>query len=63
MRAARSASWRIVSSPCRISGPACLRAIRSAHIRIEASGLFSSCATPEIVWPSTAIFSAWSSCW
>ena len=34
---------------------------RSAQLRIVASGLFSSCATPEIVWPSAAIFSACSS--
>ena len=34
---------------------------RSAHVRIVASGLFSSCATPEIVWPSAASFSACSS--
>ena len=33
-------------------------ASRSAHDRIVASGLFSSCATPEMVWPSAAIFSA-----
>ena len=36
---------------------------RSAQLRIVASGLFSSCATPEIVWPSAAIFSACSSWW
>ena len=27
---------------------------RSAQARIVASGLFSSCATPDIVWPSAA---------
>ena len=36
---------------------------RSAQLRIVASGLFSSWATPEIVWPSAAIFSACSSWW
>jgi len=34
---------------------------RSAQLRMVAGGLFSSCATPEIVWPSAAIFSACSS--
>ena len=36
---------------------------RSAQLRIVASGLFSSCATPETVCPSAAIFSACSSWW
>ena len=37
-------------------------ASRSDQVSIVASGLFSSCATPEIVWPRAAIFSAWTSC-
>ena len=38
-------------------------ASRSAQARIVASGLFSSCATPDIVWPSAASFSACESWW
>ena len=41
----------------------CRGARRSAHVRMVASGLFSSWAMPEIVWPSDAIFSACSSWW
>ena len=62
--AARSDSLRMVSRPRLVfssisEGGRCDS--RSAHVRIVASGLFSSCATPEIVWPSAASFSACSS--
>ena len=60
--AARSDSLRIVSSPRRVCASRSRWQSRSAHVRIVASGLFSSWATPEIVWPSAASFSAWSSC-
>ena len=63
MRAARSASWRMVSRPRRDGGSRSRSASRSAHVRMVASGLFSSCATPEMVVPSAAIFSACSSWW
>ena len=62
MRAARSDSLRIVSSPRRTeSSSVAFCESRSAQLRMVASGLFSSWATPEIVWPSAAIFSACSS--
>jgi hypothetical protein len=49
IRAARSDSARIVSIPRRVVASTSREARRSAHVRIVASGLFSSCATPEIV--------------
>ena len=62
MRAARSDSLRITSRPRFIgSSPGSRCDSRSAHDRMVASGLFSSWATPEIVWPSAAIFSVCSS--
>ena len=63
MRAARSDSLRMVSRPRRTdSSMAVCCDSRSAQLRIVASGLFSSWATPEIVCPSAAIFSACRSC-
>ena len=59
--AARSDSLRMVSRPRRVWSSAGRCDSRSAHVRMVASGLFSSCATPEIVWPSAASFSAWRS--
>ena len=58
MRAARSASPRMTSRPRWVFSSTVRSASRSAHDRIVASGLFSSWATPEMVWPSAAIFSA-----
>src|SRR6187401_2011047 len=56
MRAARSDSPRMTSRPCFVLSSTFRSERRSAQERIVASGLFSSCATPEMVWPSAAIF-------
>ena len=61
--AARSASWRITSTLRRVPSSSVRAARRSDQVRMVASGLLSSCATPETVWPSAAIFSACSNCW
>ena len=57
MRAARSASARMTSTPRVPTSESGVSASRSAQLRMVASGLFSSCATPETVWPIAAIFS------
>ena len=52
MRAARSAALWMASRSRRVGSSSRRPASRSAQARIVASGLFSSCATPDIVCPS-----------
>ena len=59
--AARSASPRMMPTPRPVSASSDRPARRSDQVRIVASGLFSSCATPDTVWPSAASFSFCSS--
>jgi hypothetical protein len=63
IRAERSASDRITSSPRRAWSSTCRRESRSAQVRMVARGLLSSWAMPETVWPSEARFSACSTSW
>ena len=47
----------MMPTPRFVSGSSERPASRSDQVRIVASGLFNSCATPDTVWPSAASFS------
>src|SRR5216110_1517527 len=57
MRAARSTSRVMVAAVVLVSGSLLARPSSSASIRIAASGLFTSCATPLAISPTVASFS------